>query len=52
MIRRDGPPQTIDYYIEVTAYRPMADRTRLIYIAYDEWNVWYRTYNRKAGRDQ
>ena len=39
--------QTIDYYIEVTegqineVRRNRAD-ARPIYIAYDEWNVWYR----------
>ena len=47
-----GSSQTIDNYIEVTegeikqtrAGRPDA---RPIYIAYDEWNVWYRAFNRE-----
>ncbi|HKF56319.1 MAG TPA: alpha-L-arabinofuranosidase C-terminal domain-containing protein, partial [Blastocatellia bacterium] len=47
-----GWSQTIDNYIEVTegeikqtrAGRPDA---RPIYIAYDEWNVWYRAFNRE-----
>jgi len=39
--------QTIDYYIEVTEglIRQVRSRradARPIYIAYDEWNVWYR----------
>ena len=47
-----GWSQTIDNYIEITegqikqarAGRPEA---RPIYIAYDEWNVWYRAFNRE-----
>ena len=43
--------QTIDYYIDVTAGLIRQVRTgpnpRPIYIAYDEWNVWYRTGNRE-----
>jgi alpha-L-arabinofuranosidase len=43
--------QTIDHYIDVTAGLIRQVRTgpnpRPIYIAYDEWNVWYRTGNRE-----
>jgi alpha-N-arabinofuranosidase len=43
--------QTIDYYIDVTAGLIRQVRTgpnpRPIYVAYDEWNVWYRTGNRE-----
>jgi alpha-N-arabinofuranosidase len=43
--------QTIDRYIEVTAGLINQVQTgpnpRPIYIAYDEWNVWYRTGNRE-----
>ena len=43
--------QTIDYYIDVTAGLIRQARTgpnpRPIYVAYDEWNVWYRTGNRE-----
>lgn len=46
-----GWSQTIDRYIEVTAgliRQVQAGPTpRPIYIAYDEWNVWYRTGNRE-----
>ena len=42
--------QTIDNYINVTAsqIREVQNRQqnpRPIYIAYDEWNVWYRAFN-------
>ena len=52
-----GWQQTIERYIETTrgADPRGADRQpnpRPIYIAYDEWNVWYRTGNRReAGGD-
>jgi alpha-L-arabinofuranosidase len=44
--------QTIDNYIEVTAglikqTQSRQPNPRPIYIAYDEWNVWYRTGNRE-----
>jgi alpha-L-arabinofuranosidase len=44
--------QTIDNYIEVTAglikqAQSGQPNPRPIYIAYDEWNVWYRTGNRE-----
>ena len=43
--------QTIDHYIEVTAglirQVQSGPNPRPIYIAYDEWNVWYRTGNRE-----
>src|SRR5262249_49416922 len=43
--------QTIDYYIDVTEGLIRQVRAgpnpRPIYIAYDEWNVWYRTGNRE-----
>ena len=44
--------QTIDNYIEVTAglikqAQSGQGNARPIYIAYDEWNVWYRTGNRE-----
>ena len=46
-----GWSQTIDHYIDVTAGLIRQVRTgpnpRPIYIAYDEWNVWYRTGNRE-----
>src|SRR5688572_25343124 len=40
--------QTIDRYIEVTAglirqAQATQQNPRPLYIAYDEWNVWYRT---------
>ena len=42
---------TVDRYIETTAALIREVRTgpnpRPIYIAYDEWNVWYRTGNRE-----
>ncbi len=42
--------QTIEHYIEVT--RGLIRQTRQpggrpVYIAYDEWNVWYRTGNKE-----
>jgi alpha-N-arabinofuranosidase len=44
-----GWPQTIDRYIETTKGLIREVQTgptpRPIYIAYDEWNVWYRTGN-------
>jgi alpha-N-arabinofuranosidase len=48
-----GWSQTIDNYIEVTEglikqARSGQPNARPIYIAYDEWNVWYRT----GGREQ
>ena len=46
-----GWSQTIDHYIDVTASLIRQVRSgpnpRPIYIAYDEWNVWYRTGNRE-----
>jgi alpha-N-arabinofuranosidase len=44
--------QTIDNYIEVTAglirqAQSGQANPRPLYIAYDEWNVWYRTGNRE-----
>ncbi len=47
-----GWSQTIDHYIEVTAglirqAQSGQANPRPIYIAYDEWNVWYRTGNRE-----
>ncbi len=44
--------QTIDNYIDVTANQikeaqGRQQNLRPIYIAYDEWNVWYRAYNEK-----
>ncbi|HKE56560.1 MAG TPA: alpha-L-arabinofuranosidase C-terminal domain-containing protein [Pyrinomonadaceae bacterium] len=44
--------QTIDNYIEVTAALIRQAQSgqanpRPIYVAYDEWNVWYRTGNRE-----
>jgi alpha-L-arabinofuranosidase len=43
--------QTIDRYIEVTAglirQAQSGPNPRPLYIAYDEWNVWYRTGNRE-----
>ena len=44
--------QTIDHYIEVTEglikqAQSREPNPRPIYIAYDEWNVWYRTGNRE-----
>jgi alpha-N-arabinofuranosidase len=43
---------TIDHYIEVTAAlirqaQSGQPNPRPIYVAYDEWNVWYRTGNRE-----
>src|ERR1022692_3882627 len=44
-----GWSQRIDYYIETTAGAIQAAQSgpnpRSIYIAYDEWNVWYRAGN-------
>ncbi len=42
--------QTIDNYIEVTANQIKEAQSRQpnprpLYIAYDEWNVWYRAFN-------
>jgi alpha-N-arabinofuranosidase len=46
-----GWQQTIDRYIETTAglinQVQSGPNPRPIYIAYDEWNVWYRTGNRE-----
>ena len=47
-----GWQQTIDRYIETTAaqiaeVRSGGSGARPIYLAYDEWNVWYRTGNRE-----
>jgi alpha-L-arabinofuranosidase len=47
-----GWSQTIDHYIEVTAAlikqaQSGQGNPRPLYIAYDEWNVWYRTGNRE-----
>ena len=46
-----GWTQTIERYIETTAAQIREVRTgpnpRPIYIAYDEWNVWYRTGNKE-----
>jgi len=46
-----GWSQTIDRYIETVAAQIKEVQTgpnpRPIYIAYDEWNVWYRTGNRE-----
>ncbi len=46
-----GWQQTVDRYIETTAALINEVRAgpnaRPIYIAYDEWNVWYRTGNRE-----
>jgi alpha-L-arabinofuranosidase len=44
--------QTIDNYIDVTAsqikeVQSRQPNPRTIYIAYDEWNVWYRAFNEK-----
>ena len=44
--------QTIDRYIEITAAlirqaQSGQPNPRPLYIAYDEWNVWYRTGNRE-----
>ena len=44
--------QTIDNYIEVTAAlikqaQSGQPNPRPVYVAYDEWNVWYRTGNRE-----
>ena len=44
--------QTIDHYIEITAglirqAQSGLPNPRPLYIAYDEWNVWYRTGNRE-----
>ncbi len=44
--------QTIDHYIETTAALIRQAQSgqanpRRIYVAYDEWNVWYRTGNRE-----
>jgi len=45
--------QTIDHYIEVTAglikqAQSGQPQPRPVYIAYDEWNVWYRTGGRQG----
>ena len=46
-----GWQQTIDRYIDTTAGLIKQVQTgsnpRPIYVAYDEWNVWYRTGNRE-----
>jgi alpha-L-arabinofuranosidase len=46
-----GNSLTIDRYIETVAAQikevTAAPNTRPIYIAYDEWNVWYRAHNEK-----
>lgn len=44
-----GKSQTIDNYIETTAASIKANQspTRPMYIAYDEWNVWYRATNKE-----
>src|SRR5450432_585825 len=46
-----GWSQKIDTYIETTAAAIKAAQTgpnpRPIYIAYDEWNVWYRAHNKE-----
>ena len=47
-----GWSQTIDHYIEVTAALIKQAQSgqanpRPLYVAYDEWNVWYRTGNRE-----
>jgi alpha-N-arabinofuranosidase len=46
-----GWTQTIERYIQTTAAQIAEVRTgpnpRPIYVAYDEWNVWYRTGNRE-----
>ena len=46
-----GWTETIERYIETTAAQIREVRTgpdpRPIYIAYDEWNVWYRTGNKE-----
>ncbi len=44
--------QTIDHYIETTANlirmaQAGQPNPRPLYVAYDEWNVWYRTGNRE-----
>ena len=44
--------QTIDHYIEITAglirqAQSGIPNPRPLYVAYDEWNVWYRTGNRE-----
>ena len=48
-----GWSQTIDNYIEVTAglikqAQSGQQNPRPIYIAYDEWNVWYRAFERQG----
>jgi alpha-N-arabinofuranosidase len=45
-----GWSQTVDHYIEITdgqirEARSARPNARPIYIAYDEWNVWYRAFN-------
>ncbi len=43
-----GNSQNIDRYIETTAASIKAvPSSRPMYIAYDEWNVWYRATNRE-----
>ena len=47
-----GWSQTIDHYIETTAALIRQAQSgqanpRPLYVAYDEWNVWYRTGNRE-----
>lgn len=47
-----GWSQTIDNYIDVTAglikqAQSGQPNARPIYIAYDEWNVWYRAFNKE-----
>ena len=48
-----GWSQTIDNYIDVTAglikqAQSGQQNPRPIYIAYDEWNVWYRAFERQG----
>lgn len=44
-----GSSQNIDRYIETTAasIKALPPGGRPIYIAYDEWNVWYRAHNQE-----
>jgi alpha-L-arabinofuranosidase len=46
-----GWSQTIEHYIDVTAGLIKQAQTgpnpRPVYIAYDEWNVWYRAFERE-----
>ncbi len=49
-----GWTQTIERYIQTTAAQIREVQTgpnpRPIYVAYDEWNVWYRTGNKREAR--